>query len=151
MGFHSNTGKCDGCQKIFDRYPGFYAPLKSWFELLQSQHPEAHISCAGRGQMDQEALFQKKATRARWKQSAHNYNCAIDLFELGGKNKSDLYEKAWFDSVVKPAVLRSQETCGVDLTWYGMPGSSFFELPHIEVKGWSSLNGLQYIGFKDVA
>ena len=25
------------------------------------------------------------------------------------------------------------------LNWYGMPGSKFYELPHIEVKNWKDL------------
>lgn len=128
---HENNGRCLKCMEIFDRYPGFYEPLRAWFEAFQISHPEAHISCAGRGYDDQEALYIRKATRARYGQSAHNYGAAIDIWENTG-NASDIYEKTWFREVLKPRL--------VDwLNWYGEPGSKFPELPHVEVKNWREL------------
>lgn len=116
---------------IMNRYGGTYQPLRRWFEEFQSRHPEAHVSCAARGEVEQEMLFLKKATRAHFGQSAHNYAAALDLFELSG-NDSDIYERRWFEEVLGPAVPEW-------ITWYGRPGSSFFELPHIEVRAWKDL------------
>lgn len=130
MSLHKDDGKCDFCQKIFDRYPGFYPDLRSWFELFQKNNPNAHISCAGRGAMDQESLFHRGATRAHWGHSAHNYNVAIDIFCTS--EPGNLYPSWWFNQVLQPAL-------PVWVQWYGLPGSSFFELPHCEVKGWRQL------------
>jgi hypothetical protein len=129
---HKNDGKCAKCTEIMNRYDGLYGPLRSWFTDLQARHPEAHVACAGRGEIDQESLFKKKATRARFGKSAHNYNAALDLFENGGLDLSDIYELEWFTRVIAPAIPPWME-------WYGKPGSSFFELPHVEVKNWRVL------------
>lgn len=128
---HENNGRCIKCMEIFDRYPGFYEPLRAWFEAFQMSHPEAHISCAGRGYEEQEALFQRRASRAHYGQSAHNYGAAIDVWENTG-NASDIYEKTWFREVLKPRLTDW-------LNWYGEPGSSFYELPHIEVRNWKAM------------
>lgn len=127
---HQNNGKCPKCLDIINKYPDFNKELKSWFVLLQAKHPEAHVSCAGRGKADQEAAFTAKASKARYGQSAHNYNCALDLFVI--LPKTDLYDKKWFNTVIEPAIPYS-------LNWYGAKGSKFFELPHVEVRDWRRL------------
>lgn len=131
MSHHKNDGDCQRCNEIFDRYPGFHQGLRNWFKQVQKNNPEAHISCAGRGKQDQEDLLRKKATRADWKESAHNWNCAIDIFEQSGDTKN-IYEWPWFVRVIEPVLT-------LDLVWYGKPGSSFFELPHVEVRNWKAL------------
>jgi hypothetical protein len=112
------------------RYPGFYEPLRKWFEMFQDTRPEAHISCAGRGQFDQEMLFIRGASKARYGESAHNYNAAIDFFELQGDIKN-IYEPEWFKLVLAPAIQSLSW-----LRWYGIPGAEFPELPHVEVRDW---------------
>lgn len=128
---HENSGNCPQCEKIFNRYPGFHSGLKKWFKDLQAKVPTAHISCAGRGQQDQEECVRRGASRAHWSKSAHNWNCAIDLFEMDGKI-GDLYERPWFEAHVAGQVPS-------ELEWYGAPGASFPELPHIELRGWREL------------
>lgn len=129
---HENNGNCPGCEKIFNRYPHFYKPLKDWFKALQAKHHEAHISCAGRGRQEQEDAYARGASRAHWGESAHNYNAAIDIFEQSGDRKN-IYERAWFASVIAPNLPDF-------LDWYGQAGvSGFRELPHVEVKYWSGL------------
>lgn len=129
---HINNGNCPKCEEIFARYKGFHIGLKDWFKKLQAAHPEAHISCAGRGEQDQEEVFRRGASKAHWTKSAHNWNAAIDLFEMGGASTTNLYERKWFDAVVAPAITK-------DFKWYGAPGASFFELPHVEVSDWRAL------------
>jgi hypothetical protein len=131
MSLHNNDGDCQYCNKIFDRYPNFYVPLRKWFKDFQKLHPEAHISCAGRGRQDQEEAFIRKASRAHYGQSSHNVNAAIDIFELQG-NPKDIYERSWFDKVLAPALLP-------ELVWYGAPNAPFKELPHVEVRSWKEL------------
>lgn len=128
---HANNGKCEKCAWFFDRYPGFHEDLRGWFEAFQAKHPEAHISCAGRGRADQELAVKQKLSRAHYGQSAHNWNCAIDFF-VQIKGSEDIYPRAWFYSTLQPALPSW-------LKWYGEPGSSFFELPHVEVRNWREL------------
>jgi hypothetical protein len=132
MAKHSNNGNCQRCLEIIDRYPDFNKDLKQWFKTLQKEHPEAHISCAGRGKQDQEEAVIRKASKAHFGQSAHNYNAALDFFELAGKSSKDIYEREWFESVLAPEIPDWIE-------WYGKPGAKFPELPHVELKGWRQL------------
>lgn len=125
---HENNGHCVKCAEIFDHYRGFNETLRHWFESFQLMHPEAHISCAGRGHIDQEVQFQKGASRAHWGQSAHNWNAAIDVFAMI-QGAGTIYPLAWFHTVLGPMIPDFLE-------WYGKPGAKFPELPHIEIKGW---------------
>lgn len=130
---HANNGKCEKCAEIFEKYPGFNKQLRSWFVIFQAKHPEAHISCAGRGFEDQEAARNAGASKAHYGQSAHNYNCAIDLFVMDFKNyPNELYPKKWFDTVLAPEI-------PFFLNWYGAPGQPFPEMPHLEIREWRKL------------
>lgn len=129
---HKNDGKCQQCQVIFNRYPGFHSGLRRWFEDFQADHPEAHISCAGRGKQDQEDCFRKKASRAHFGQSSHNVNAAIDIFsEVPGK---DIYDLDWYKKILAPEVPSW-------LAWYGAPEfkDKFPEFPHVELRAWRNL------------
>lgn len=128
---HINSGNCPKCEEIFNLYPGFYEPLKSWFKDLQQANPDAHVSCAGRGKIQQEEYFQRGATRAHYGQSSHNFNAAIDIFQLKDGTTAT-WDKTWFSAVVGPALYAS-------FKWYGAPGAVFYELPHVELAGWKSL------------
>jgi len=128
---HQNSGDCKKCDMVLDRYPGFHIMLRAWFKAFQGLHPEAHISCAGRGELDQEAAFTNKTSRAHYGESAHNYNAAIDLFEMRGDSRN-IYERDWFVNILKPALEPWQK-------WYGREGSPYPELPHVEVSDWKFL------------
>ena len=132
---HINNGSCLSCAQLFNKYPNFYQPLRDWFTALQSSHPEAHISCAGRGEIDQNALFERGATKAKFGESAHNWNAAIDIFQL--KDGQYNLDDSWFQLVVVPALTD-------DLNWYGKPHAIFYERPHVEWLSWNSMakNGL---------
>ena len=131
MAKHKNDGDCLQCLLIFDRY-SFNLELKLWFLDVQKKVPQAHISCAGRGEVEQEAAFIRKASKARWGKSAHNYGAAIDIFEMGGADPKDIYESNWFRTVLGPLIPDW-------LLWYGRPNAPFFELPHVEVKEWRKM------------
>lgn len=125
---HENNGACPRCRLIFDRYYGFHSGLRSWFEGFQAAHPEAHISCAGRGELDQDAALAKKVTKAQFGQSSHNWNAAIDMFcQIDGN--PNIYDHNWFTTVMAPALPDT-------LLWYGRPHAPYYELPHIEVSDW---------------
>lgn len=129
MKIHENNGKCLGCQKKFDEHPGFNKQLREWFEKLQTEIPSAHISCAWRGKSEQENLWLRRATRARWPKSSHAYGLSFDLFCNDGTN---LYPMDWFDKIISPRIPPY-------ITWYGAPGSKFFELCHFEIKDWEKI------------
>lgn len=138
---HLNNGDCGKCDDIFNRYPGFHPGLRAWFKQVQKEDPTAHISAAGRGKVEQEAFFEKGASRAHYGQSAHNYNAAIDIFRLIHTGAD--WSPPWFRSSIQPRVEKHNaqiDTLVFKITWYGMPGSKFFELPHVEVSGWKNLN-----------
>lgn len=128
---HINTGNCAKCEQILRRYPGFHVKLWDWFTAFQSKHPEAHISCAGRGEQDQMEAYFKKASKAEWGASAHNYNAALDLFHLEGSS-AEMYARPWFEKVLAPNLAGFMK-------WYGAPGSPFPELCHVEVSSWKTL------------
>ena len=130
---HKNNGDCPHCDTLFDKFTGFHSGLRSLFKSFQKEHPEAHVSCAGRGHFEQQRCFMNKVSDAKWGQSAHNFNAAIDLFESSG-DRDNLYEAVWFSKVVRPWIAQYSE-----FEWYGSPGSSYFELPHIQVRNWKDL------------
>lgn len=127
---HINSGNCLECAAILNKYPGFSEELRTWFFALQIENPDLHTSCGGRGHVDQEAAFAKGASKAHWLESSHNWNLACDLFQL----KDGVYtlDQVWFNSVVGSNLYPS-------LNWYGIKGSPYRELPHVEIRGWRSL------------
>ena len=127
---HENNGACIGCINMLNAHPSFNLRLSTWFKEFQSRHPEAHISCAGRGRIEQEILYQRRATRAHYPQSAHNWGAAIDIF--CNNDSITIFPVKWFYEVLRPEI-------SIGLTWYGSPGAEFYEMPHIEVSGWSEM------------
>lgn len=135
---HINNGHCEKCEEILDRYPGFHEELRTFFRWVQSAHPEAHVSCGGRGRIDQEDCFRKSTSLAHWGESAHNYNAALDWFRLTEQGAS--FDTPWFKQVIGPEVKKWNEAhSGCIVRWYGEPGSPFLEYPHCEVSGWRML------------
>lgn len=127
---HDLSGHCLHCARLFNTYPNFNDELRTWFSALQIENPELHISCAGRGKIEQEALFQRGATKAHYGHSSHNFNAAFDVFFLIDGNYN--LDAARFSLVIVPALYPS-------LTWYGSPKAIFYERPHIELASWKEL------------
>jgi hypothetical protein len=128
---HVNLEDCLHCEMILNRYKDFYGPLRGWFIEFRKNHPEAHVSCAGRGYLDQENAVIRKVSKAHYGESAHNYNCALDLFELK-IGDTNIYDRAWFEKVLQPNLAPW-------MNWYGKIGSPYYELPHVEVTQWKAL------------
>lgn len=129
---HENSGNCQHCLEIFNRYTGFHYGLKQWFLAIQIKYPEAHISCAGRGKVDQEDCFDRKVSRAHYSESAHNYNAAIDIFKNEPGEQAS-WPEDWFKEVVGSNLPNWLE-------WYGSPTAKFRELPHVQVLGYKTKN-----------
>jgi hypothetical protein len=133
---HINNGTCPKCVLIFARYPGFPSAFQAWFTEIQGRRPEAHISCAGRGAEEQNDAVKKRTSRAKYGQSAHNFNMAIDVFKLHLTGIE--WPREWFSDVIATAVAKQNASDGFKLKWYGATGSAFFELPHIELADWKT-------------
>lgn len=128
---HVNDGACIKCEEIMNKYAGFVNQLKEWFLFMQAKYPMFHTCDAGRGKREQELFLAKGASKARWGQSSHNYNAALDTFFLvDGKYSLD---QKLYDSIAPevPAFI----------SWYGAPGAKFYERPHFEIKTWREMVG----------
>lgn len=135
---HINNGECPKCALIFDKYPGFHQGLRDWFKDLQRCVPDAHISCAGRGRAEQEQAFKSGHSNARYGQSAHNFNCAIDLFRLTQQGLS--YDVPWFRNTIAPYIYGWNKAMhSFQIEWYGANGAVYYELPHCQVQNWRIL------------
>lgn len=139
---HVNNGDCSKCDSLFDKFPNFHHGLRQWFKSVQLTHKDAHISEAGRGKRDQESYKKTGRSLAAWGQSAHNYNAAIDIFRQTQQGTE--YDRTWFRDVIASAVGWHNATSDFKLNWYGAKGSSFYELPHVEIANWK-LMGLQLV------
>ena len=138
---HVNTGNCEKCDQIFNRYPGFHQGLRNFFKNLQKNNPEAHISCAGRGRKDQEKFYKSGASRAHYGQSAHNVNMALDVFKLHHTGAD--WSTEWFIHTLGKAIeSHNTNTEDFKIKWYGTPGSKFLEYPHCEVENWKNVTTL---------
>ncbi len=128
---HDLSGNCQKCDRIFDLYSGFNPELRTWFKAIQLDHEDLHISSAGRGKMEQEALYCRGASRSHYGQSAHSFNAAIDVFFLiNGKYSLDQMK---FSIVIEANLYPA-------FTWFGAPHSVYYERPHIEIKNWKELS-----------
>lgn len=128
---HLNNKKCDKCEEIFNKYPGFNSQIKDWFNNLQIAIPDAHIAYAGRGKIDQEEFFAKGTSKARWGESPHNYNLAIDLFQLSVSGAR--WDLNWYRDIIGPEVKK------IDWLTHGLNFTKFKDAPHVEYKDWLSL------------
>lgn len=139
MNKHVNNGNCEKCDDLFALFPGFHPGLQQWFKAFQKKNSDGHISCAGRGSVDQEAAFTAGTSKAHWGQSSHNYNLALDIFRLTLNGAS--WDRPWFRDRVGTAVFSHNATPDKQFTidWYGKPGAKFPELPHCEVENWKGL------------
>jgi hypothetical protein len=130
MSKHTNNGKCAKCNEILNTYPNMHPSLQMWFKLAQNLYNKAHISEAGRGKKRQEEFLAKKATKAKYGESAHNYNMAIDIFFVleNGKASWDkaLYEE--FNKINKPEKY--------NIKAYSQDPKLSWDLPHYEVEYW---------------
>jgi hypothetical protein len=134
LSLHTNINNCLGCEKVFEKYPNLYQPLRDWVYEVRSKHLDAHVSWAGRGKADQELFYKKGLSRAQYGQSAHNYNAAVDFFQL--IQTGAYFGTSWYKEVIGPFVLQNPS-----LRWYGVIEGhhDFLEYPHVELRNWKEL------------
>lgn len=93
--------------------------------------------CVVRGQDEQNRLFVKGFSKARWPDSAHNRGAAVDL--VHGTLAWDLTLKQW--DILGHLGKEAAASLSLDVTWGG--DWKFYDPAHWELKGWSSLPPLQ--------
>lgn len=129
MSKHDSSGACPHCLEIINKYPGFDEDLLHWFQSVQKKFTNFHVAEAGRGREVQEDDFDRKASKAHYGESAHNYNCALDTFFM--------IDGAY--SLDEGQFKRIAVNLPSFIEWYGAPGASFPERPHFEKVGWKEL------------
>lgn len=83
-----------------------------------------------RSQSEQEALYQKGVTKARWPKSAHNHGMAVDIVHYG--RFWDLTQKEWaVIGLIGKEVARKR---GLKVTWGG--DWDFYDPAHWELSDW---------------
>lgn len=130
---HINTSPCPQCTLIINKYPNPHPELTKWVTYFRLLNPDAHISECGRGVVDQNNDYIKGVSKAKWGESAHNYNAAVDFFRIT-QQAGATWDPAWFKATLGPAV-------GLQSDWlvWGGTFTSLTDLPHVEVKGWELL------------
>lgn len=126
---HKNVEHCEGCEKVLNKYPGFHPPLREWLRLLRTAYLDAHVSWAGRGREDQELFFRKGLSKAHFGQSSHNYNAALDFFQLTPTGA--YFGTEWYKRVLGARVVP-------EVRWYGVieGKGDFLEYGHVEWREW---------------
>lgn len=106
------------------------------------------VICAYRGRRDQEKAFATGMTKARWRQSPHNYvpSLAIDLAP-GWNGPIKWSDAAAFDAVAHAFVATAKEL-KIEIRWGGdwdrdgqTTDERFVDRPHIELHPWRSFTG----------
>lgn len=121
---HVNTAFCPACAV---KLLGVDSRLVNFAQLFRSVHPEGHISCGFRGEAEQNEVFKKHTSNAKWGESPHNYGMAIDWFRLTVNGAS--FDRVWYMDRLGPAALKA------DLVW-GATFKKLLDFPHTEIKDW---------------
>lgn len=121
---HINNGNCKACQ---DKLVDVCKELSDFATILQSLHPEAHVSCGYRSAEAQQEAFNSGHSRALPGQSKHNVmpSEALDWFRLtqaGGAS----FDAVWYRNVLAPIAKAH------GLVWGG-DWNSIKDMPHVEI------------------
>lgn len=127
---HINSGLCEKCNAIINKYPGFNKELSDWFKDLQKRVPDAHIASAGRGESEQEQWFKQGKSKAHYKQSAHNYNAALDFWRLTTSGAD--FTVSWYTGLIGPEAKKA------GFEWAG-DWTTFREFGHVQIKDFKKL------------
>jgi len=120
---HENMADCRKCNEILQ---SAHPALKDWFYAVRSIHIDAHVSCAFRNEIDQNAAFNNGFSKVKWPKSAHNKipSRAIDLFQLNENGKA-LWDGVWFARLWAKCQHK-------DLIWGGS-WKTFKDAPHFQL------------------
>lgn len=125
---------CPGCEKKLEEAD---PRLAAWFhDYVKPQFPDAHISCAWRGQLDQDRAYLEGKSRLKFPKSKHNRisdgkpaSLALDLFRLLPDGKAEFPPGFYFQIA---EVVRENK---VPIEWGGdWRAKGFTDMPHFEIK-----------------
>jgi peptidoglycan L-alanyl-D-glutamate endopeptidase CwlK len=126
-------------RRIEDLHPDLQAKCREFVKRCEAQGVKVLITCTYRSNSEQSELYAqgrtkpgKIVTRAKAGQSEHN-------FTIAGQPASKAFDFVPLDSNGKAiwatAAIEWQKAgsvaMGLGLNWYGKPGSSFVEYPHV--------------------
>lgn len=133
MSKHINSGNCQKCEEILNKYGGTHKKLKEWFKDKQSKNYSLHCSCSGRDRIAQNLNHVNGNSNAEFGKSPHNYkpSLAIDIFFTDARYPNDIYPIKLFEEIM--------ESLDEGLEWFGSKESKYYELPHIQLKNWKTL------------
>ena len=124
---HSNLANpCESCEEKL-HHADLY--LKFWFlNHVKRKWPNAHISWAYRGRVDQELAFTENKSQLHFPDSPHNKKPAkaLDLFQIDGNGKG-IWDIDFFGDIDKYNV-----TNNITLKWGGN-FESFKDYCHFEL------------------
>lgn len=121
---HVNTAFCPACAV---KLLGVDSRLVTFAQNFRALHPEGHISCGFRGEAEQNEVFKKHASNARWLESPHNFGLALDWFRLTVNGAE--FDRTWYMDRLGPAALAA------GLVW-GATFKKLLDFPHVEIKDW---------------
>lgn len=126
---HSNDPVCTRCNKIMEEAD---SDLVYWFFIMRSEFIDLHVSCAWRGEHDQNFYFKTGKSKVQWPNSKHNVmengspcSKAIDVFRL--KNGMAEFRFEYYKQVSD--FLKSQNA---PILWGG-DFKKFKDGPHFEL------------------
>lgn len=121
---HENKRICLECNRILRSADN---ELIRFAAYIRAAYPEAHVSCAFRGENEQNEAFERGFSRARWPDSKHNKTPAkaIDFFYQDKFGKG-IWDAKWFKMVLDEASRM------FGLMWGGRWNRPDF--PHVEMK-----------------
>lgn len=127
---HSNGG-CEKCKEFLTQ---LNKELASYASDILARFPDCHISCAFRGEAEQNQAFKNGKSRLKWPNSKHNVmkdglpcSEAIDLFQL-----SDL-GTAIFNRDYYKTIFNFIKENQLPIAWGGL-WVTFKDNPHFELK-----------------
>jgi peptidoglycan L-alanyl-D-glutamate endopeptidase CwlK len=123
---HLNSPTCPTCEEKLSKV---HPDLRRWVKVLRDTHPDAHVSCGYRGQVEQEQAYKDHVSNAHFGHSAHNVvpAMAVDLFRITQAQGAS-FDRNWYEAVVAPIARAS------GLVWGG-DWKSIKDMPHVELPG----------------
>lgn len=130
---HTNDPVCTRCNYFLQEAD---TDLAYFVHAVRAEHPDAHISCAWRGEADQNDAYARGASKLKWPKSKHNKldkngnPCAeaVDFFRL-------VSGKALFQIGFYMTINHLLEELNAPILWGGDFKGKFKDYPHFELKG----------------
>jgi len=128
---HSNDPVCSRCNQILS---GANTDIAYYVWVVRQEFPDAHVSCAYRGEAAQNEAYANGLSKKRWPDSKHNIRdkngnpCseAVDFFQI--TDGAAIWDKKFFSMI--HGYLKSQNA---PIRWGGT-WEKFKDYPHFEMR-----------------